>query len=551
MRLILLAAALSIAMPASAATLGQTSATTLSAAGCAKLTTLSIDADRIGLPTHGAHVSAATMVPAADRVPAHCLVEAEIMPVDPAAPAIHFAVALPLTWTGRSLAMGGGGFNGQIPPITAPIFGGLATPPLARGYAVFGGDSGHQEHPATPGDFMTNAEALRNYMGDSIKKTHDAALAVMRAAYGRVPSQSYFVGGSTGGREALWAAGRWPADWNGVMSYFPARGITTMLGTLRIDQAFSKPGAFIPPAKRALLLEAADEACDGLDGLKDGLIANRRACEARFDPAHATYQGRPLRCPDGSDDGDACLSDKQLAALAIMQGPVRFDYALSGDSVFPGYTAYTSDLGRAMATPMDLAVLIYGLGAMPPAYPVKPGMSGHYSYDADFLKYGVLDGQDVDPLTFDPEHPGRYAPRLYELSKADTFDQDLSGFAARGGKLIILHGEADTIVSVRMTERYVARLKARMGETRVDGFLRFYEVPGYSHGVSNTFNASWDFLTALENWSEHGADPGEGQVMTDMANRGRSRPLCLYPHFARYKGKGDPDAASSFVCASR
>jgi hypothetical protein len=229
MRLILLAAALSIAMPASAATLGQTSATTLSAAGCAKLTTLSIDADRIGLPTHGAHVSAATMVPAADRVPAHCLVEAEIMPVDPAAPAIHFAVALPLTWTGRSLAMGGGGFNGQIPPITAPIFGGLATPPLARGYAVFGGDSGHQEHPATPGDFMTNAEALRNYMGDSIKKTHDAALAVMRAAYGRVPSQSYFVGGSTGGREALWAAGRWPADWNGVMSYFPAG----MRGALR------------------------------------------------------------------------------------------------------------------------------------------------------------------------------------------------------------------------------------------------------------------------------------------------------------------------------
>ncbi len=377
-----LLASATAATPVSAASLQA-----LSPTRCAGLKTLVIDAGRIGLPTHGARVTDANVRPANGQVAAYCQVDGEIAPVDPQAPPIRFEVALPLTWNGKMIGIGGGGFNGSVPAIATTFNTGSATPPLTRGYATFGDDSGHKENPAAPGDFMMNEESLRNYMGDSIKKTHDTAVAVVQAAYGRAPTRAYFVGGSTGGREALWAAGRWPDDWDAVMSFYPARGITALLGTLRMDQAFAAQGAFVPPDKRALLLAAANESCDGLDGVKDGLISNRKACEAHFVPARARYRGKPLRCPDGADVGADCLSDTQLNALAIMQESVRFDFPLAGSNMFPGYPAYTSDLGIHSQTPMDLAVLIYGLGAFPPAFPARPGMSGHFVYDNDFLRF--------------------------------------------------------------------------------------------------------------------------------------------------------------------
>jgi len=518
-----------------------------------------IPAASIGLPTTGAVVTGSTLVPAGGVGPTatveYCLVSGDIMPIDPKSPNIKFQVALPTAWNGKALMLGGGGFNGSIPKITGPLPGGLPdTPsPLARGYAVIGDDGGHPTPATEPGSFLLNDEAYRNWMGEALKKTHDAAVVVMTAAYGKGPTRAYFIGGSTGGREGLLVAGRWPADWSGVMSLFPARDpLTQALGGQRANRALAAPGAWLDRPKRAVLFQAALAACDELDGVKDGLISNVKRCNAIFNPATATLNGKPVRCPDGVDTGDACLSDAQLAALATINGSFQFSYKLATpETSFPGYNVYTSDNGIPSSSPIEAMVAGIAMGLAPPTSPNVSARSFMIAYGDDYIRYGIARDPSFDSTTFDPEHPDRFSDRLYELSKLEAGDSDLSAFAARGGKLILLHGTADVIVSPRMSEVYYAELRSTMGPSKVASFMRFYEAPGFSHGVAANFNASLDYLTALENWTEKGVDPANNLVVTDTIGvPGRTRPLCAYPAWPKYRGAGDVNSATSFSCAT-
>jgi hypothetical protein len=125
---------------------------------------------------------------------------------------------------------------------------------------------------------------------------------------------------------------------------------------------------------------------------------------------------------------------------------------------------------------------------------------------------------------------------------------NLDAFAAKGGKLLMAHGVSDVLVSTRATEEYYERLQARMGPAEVWKFARYYEVPGYGHAASSTFNAAWDSLTTLENWVERDVEP-TSQVVTDTAGvPGRTRPLCDFPEWAQYNGTGDVNLAASFTC---
>src|SRR5689334_23626806 len=180
------------------------------ATSCADLTGMAIPAGAIGLPTTGAAVTSATVVPAAGTgaafVAEYCRVSGRISPVDPTAPNILFRVALPTSWNQKALMYGGGGFDGSIPNVAGNVPAGATDKalPVTRGYAVFASDSGHQAGASgsLDGTFGANDEALANWGGDALKKTRDAAMAVIEARYGAAPQNAYFAGGSTGGREA-------------------------------------------------------------------------------------------------------------------------------------------------------------------------------------------------------------------------------------------------------------------------------------------------------------------------------------------------------------
>ena len=528
---------------------------------CAQLVGLAIPASEIRLPTTGGMVTGATLVAAsgsgASALPEYCRVDGRISPVDPAAPNILFRVALPTAWNSKAVMFGGGGFNGSIPNVAGNVPAGPANQltPLGRGYATFASDSGHQAGAlgSQDGSFGLNDEAVSNFGGDALKKTRDAAMFLIEARYAAgKPVKAYFAGGSTGGREAIEVIQRWPADWDGAIAWYPAwNQVSALLGGHRMNRALAQPGAYpATPGKRIVILQAALEACDGLDGVVDGLISDQSRCNAMFDPSVATLNGVPVRCPGGADTGDTCLSDAQINALKTINTRTNFYFHLdSRETHYPGYNVWGADLGiTTHPSPLEPIVTFLAFGTSQPAMP-QPRTAPYISVLTDqWLKYVVTRDPSFDSLALDPEHPGRWARRIGDLS--DQLDQstDLSAFARRGGKLLMAHGLSDVLVSTRATAEYYERLQARMGPRKVRDFARYYEVPGYGHAVSTVFNASWDSLTTLEQWAEGDVSPRD-QVVTDTVGiPGRTRPLCDYPKWPQYRGSGDVNAAASFAC---
>ena len=531
---------------------------------CEQLAGLTVAADAIALPTRGATVTSAKPVAAGGTAPKtfgdYCLVAGEIASVDAAAPPIKFQIALPAQWNQRVLMLGGGGYDGSVPNVAGNIAAGPANlpNPIGRGYVVFGSNSGH-EGASNQGGFGVNDEALRNFAFEALKKTRDTALQIVGKHYALAVQRSYFAGGSTGGREALAVTQKWPKDFDGAIVLYPAFNAASLdLQFGRITRALAAPGAYPSQAKRRALYDAAMQACDGLDGVTDGLISNQVACNASFNPATATLNGQPLRCAEGADTGDSCLSDAQIGALNVINTPVHFGYPLAnGETQYPGFNVWGTDFGRP-GTGSQAVVNFLGLNSVAPASPMPApataptaGVPYHAGFWDHWVKYFVTRDPGFDSLTLDPEHPGKWEKRISELTGLQDANQaDLSAFASHGGKILMAHGSSDQLVSTRATEQYYERVRATMGAARADGFLRYYEIPGYNHAVSTTFNAAWDSLGALENWVEQGKAP-VNQVVFDTAGvPGRSRPLCDYPTWPKYSGSGDVNTAASFACAA-
>jgi len=543
-------------------------ATTPQPVPCAALQGANVPAGAIGLPTQGATVTAAEVVApagsgtaATGATAAYCKLSADILPVDPQAPKIKLVLNLPVAWNHKGLMLGGGGYNGAVPASNGNIPAGPSNVavPLARGYATFSSDSGHQANAlaSQDGSFGLNDEAVRNFSGDALKKVRDVAVALIGRHYAvKLPDRMYFVGGSTGGREALAVAQKWPQDWDGVVALYPAWNAASLdLQFGRITRAFAAPGAYPSQAKRRQLYDAAMQACDGLDGVADGLISNPRACNAQFNPATATVRGQPLRCPGGAESGDSCLSDAQIGALNTFNTPITFSYPLaSGETQYPGFNTWGSDLGLIGSNPLQARVTFLALGTAQPAQPMPTGANpapyGSVFWD-QWVKYFVTRNPAYDSLSLDPQNPGPWQARISTLTGLQDINRtDLSAFQARGGKLLMAHGMADVLVSTRATEQYYERLQATMGAAKVREFARYYEIPGYGHALSTVFNAAWDSLGTLEAWVERGQPP-QAQVVADtMGVPGRTRPLCDYPAWPRYGGTGDVNQAASFVCAA-
>jgi feruloyl esterase len=527
---------------------------------CNDLNGLKIPSRAIDLPTKGAVVTSTKTVAAsgtgAAAIGEYCQVNGDIDPVDSNAPKIKFQLALPSNWNRKALMFGGGGYDGTIPATTGNVPAGpldQATP-LGRGYATFASDSGHQAGPlgSRDGSFGVNDEAVANFSGDALKKTRDAAIFLIEAHYAAAPEKAYFAGGSTGGREALAVAQRWPNDWNGVIVLYPAWNAASLdLQFGRITRALAQPDAYPNQAKRQRLYQAALERCDPLDGVVDGLVSNIGACNNAFDPATATIAGTPLRCPNGAEGGDACLSDPQIAALKVMNTPITFNYPLaSGETQYPGFNVWGADLGMPGASPLQPTVLTLAFGTAQPANPMPAAAPYGSTFWDQWVKYFVTRDPQFNSLSLDPENPGAWQARISTLTGIqDVNKTDLSAFRGKGGKVLMAHGMSDVLVSTRATEQYYERLQGTMGADAVRDFVRYYEIPGYGHAVSSVFNASWDSLTTLEQWVEHGTAPVP-QVVTDTAGvPGRTRPLCEYPSWPKYSGSGDINAAASYTCA--
>ena len=451
--------------------------------------------------------------------------------------------------TASVFLLAGGLFSTVAPAAQAPY------PLLSQGYAVFASDSGHQAGAAgsRDGSFGTNDEAVANFSGAALKKVSDVADVLVTRFYGRKPERRYFIGGSTGGREALAVAQKWPAEWDGVISWYPAWNAASLdLQFGRLSRAFAQPGAYPSLAQRKLVRQAALAQCDGLDGVSDGLISNVNACNAQFDPATAQHNGKALRCASGANEGDGCLSDAMIAALKVYNSAITFASPLgSGETQYPGFNVWGAELGEDGSSPLQPTVTLLAMNTTPPASPAPLSAPYWAVFWDQWVRYFVTRDAGFDSLSLDPQNPGAWATRINDLTRLqDINSTNLAAFNQRGGKLLMAHGTADVLVSTRATAQYYERLKQTMGEAAVRNFARYYEVPGYGHAASTAFNANWDSLKALDAWVTQGQAP-TAQVVSDTAGvPGRTRPLCEYPSWPRYGGSGDVNKAESFSCVT-
>lgn len=430
--------------------------------------------------------------------------------------AIGFAIALPDRWNGRFLFQGGGGLNGSIrPPLGPQAIG--TVPALARGFAVVSTDSGHQG-AVFDAAFLKDQEAALNFAQASVGKVTMAAKAIIARYYGQAPTRSYFVGCSTGGREGMIAAQRYPAEFDGIVAGAPAmRTGRSNLGLAWANHMLAQvspkgengkpdPAKAFSPSDRKLVTDAIVAACDAKDGLKDGMIFNTRQCS--FDPASLTCSGAKT---------DACLSADQASALAkAFAGPRNSRGA-------PSYSPFPWDSGVAAEGVAIPGILVTGARS-----PVGPSV--FETIDVDALEDRVnADGMD----------------RL----QATANWTNLNSFFGHGGKLLFYHGVSDPWFSAHDTIDYYERMAKSSGgvdQVRANS-SRAYLVPGMGHCQSGATLDRFDLLQAVVDWVEQGKAP-ESVAATGPAFPGRSRPLCAYPQYAAYKGQGNPEDAASFEC---
>jgi feruloyl esterase len=474
------------------------------AASCESLQSLSLPDTTIlsaALVPEGPFTPPSATGPAARPItmPAACRVVGRVQP------AVNFEVWLPASgWNGKFQGVGGGGFAGVI------SYGAMATA-LNRGYATASTDTGH----STPGGSwaMGHPELVIDFGYRAIHEMTVKAKAIVAAFYGNSPRWSYFVGCSTGGRQGLMEAQRYPNDYDGIVAGAPANYWTRMpAGNLFMAAATSKDEATrLSPAKLSALNKGAIAACDARDGVTDGLIENPLSCS--FDPAS-------LQCT--GTETDACLTPAQVgAAKKIYASAVN---PRTKEEIFPGFPAGSE--------------LTWGAMTGPQPFPIA----------TDFYKYFVFADPDWDWKTFDFDK-GVAAGEDKIAKVMDATDPNLRAFKSRNGKLIMYHGWNDQLISPFNSINYYQSVVTAMGAKDTDDVTRLFMAPGMLHCAGGVGPSSFDAVTALEQWVEKGVKPSQ-LVASHMTNGAvdRTRPLCPYPQVATYTGTGSIDVAASFVC---
>jgi pimeloyl-ACP methyl ester carboxylesterase len=491
------------------------------------------------------YVAAGTKRPGAatsgDFLPGHCVVTGSISPhvgVDGKTYATGFQLSLPDNWNGRFLYLGGGGNDGILRDTSVTSSISIGTPsPLGQGFAVVSTDAGHSGQSAS---FALDPVARFEHAFDAHDKTVIAAKTLIAQRYGRKPDKSYFSGCSGGGRQGMMFSQRFPDYFDGITAGAPAMRVSSgataaamwnnqkftaiapqdSAGNRILSQAFSNDDL-------ALTAKAINTACDAADGVADGMVNNVQACQ--FDPT-------VLQCTGAKTA--SCLSVEQVGALkAVHAGPKN----TAGQTLYAG-----QPWDPGMAAPGWRA---WTLGSSTTAKP-----DSRYNFlmvDALVNEFFTPPDPQFKPLNFNVDtDPARMA---WFSAIYDTYADDrLAAYQKRGGKLLLIHGMSDPIFSATDTLDYYARLAANNGGmAATQNFARTFLVPGMNHCSGGPATDSYDSIQTMVNWVEKGIAP-EVIPAVALANNpyfpNRSRPLCAFPKFAKYKGVGNVEDASNFSC---
>jgi feruloyl esterase len=470
------------------------------------------------LSSHDLAVDTAVVVPAADGAPESCRVEGLVPPE------IRFEISLPSAWNGRLYMFGNGGFAGES--LAARNRVPRRSAALAKGFAVAQTNTGHDAEREPLASFASSPLKLADYAYRAVHLTASTAKRVARAYYDVAPLRSYFDGCSTGGRQGLVSAQRFPDDFDGIVVGAPVLDfVGTMVHYTKVHRALAT--AAVSDEKVRMAAEAVYRSCDATDGLADGLIDDPRRCS--FDPA------RDLPRCTTPGEGTVCFSDNDIAALQAVYGDVTSD----GRRIFPGFPVGAEVSAPGMAGPRT---------GWDPWF-IRSGQTPiSRLFMESFFEHMATPGAKMDWRAFDPDRDLAKLEPVAALVNAT--DPDLRPFRARGGKILMYYGWADPALNPLMGVGYYERVRETMGPD-ASGFFRLFLMPGVFHCGGGVGPDEVDTLTPLAEWVEKGTAPERLVASRRLAGSVvRTRPLCPYPMVARYRGTGDSDDAASFDCAA-
>jgi feruloyl esterase len=440
------------------------------------------------------------------RLPAFCRVAATVKPSSDSD--VKVEVWLPASgWNGKFQAVGNGGWAGTIsyPALAAAV---------AAGYAGASTDTGHVGNDA---DFaLGHPEKLIDFGYRSIHEMAVQGKAIIDAYYSNGPKLSYFNGCSLGGRQAITEAQRYPADFNGIVAGASAWNAMRMhVARAGLNLVVNKTAdGVIPPSKYPMIHHAVLAACDGLDGVTDGVVENPTRC--RFDYATLACKGA---------DGPDCLTKGQVESAKAMTSPLR--NPKTGAVLYEGHLWPGSELGWAT------------LGGPEPLGNATTA-----------LKNLLFKDPGWDWHTFD------VAAAIERADKADngvlySGDSNLKAFFDRGGKLLMYHGWADPQVTPQNSVIYYNNVLKTVGKDKAANSIALFMVPGMNHCQGGFGTDVFDKVGTLEHWVEQGKTPTH--IIASHLTNGqvdRTRPLCPLGQVAKWKGTGSTDDAANFSCAA-
>ncbi len=426
------------------------------------------------------------------RLPAFCRVAAEIKPTSDSD--IKMEVWLPLeNWNGKFMGVGNGGWSGAI------VYPALAMA-LGHGYAAASTDTGHNGKDATFA--LGHPEKLIDFAYRAVHEMTVKGKAIMQAFYSKGPQRSYWNGCSSGGKQGLKEAQKFPLDYDGIVAGAPANYWThLMAGDLWPAVVTHKdPSAAFSQSNLAVLHKAVLQACDNLDGVRDGLIEDPTRCH--FDPASLLCKG---------DETEGCLNKSQVdAARKIYAGATN---PRTGESVFPGMTPGSELNWPALAGPVPFGIPL-----------------SHF-------QYVVFQNPKWDYMTMNFDKDVALADKIDD-GLLNATNPDMRAFFTHGGKLLMYHGWNDELISpLNSVNFYKSVVKEMGGTAEVSGSYRLFMAPGMNHCGGGVGPSRIDVFTTIDDWATTGKAPA--RMLAEHFNGtkvDRSRPLCPYPQVAKYKG---------------
>jgi feruloyl esterase len=475
-----------------------------------------------------ATITEATLVPEAAGVPEHCHVKVSLNDST-----LRFESRLPARgWNGKMVALGGGGFKGAVFPPTLPFF---SPSIIGERYATMATNGGY-DNPVRDAvyyqaNFAYDPVKLADYTYLSIHRSYPLGRELVQRFYGQAASGNYFEGCSAGGHEAMMLSQRFPGDFDGIVARAPAGNFMGLFLQLNhVAKALRSPGGMLNTAKQNLLARAVLDKCDAADGIADGVVSRPAACA--FDPV-------ALRCPNGADSGDACLSDAQIGTVkAALNGFATADGLWSHPGFYPGGE---NDAGKGWGE------YVWQRGEAP-----FSGTSVQALFSDGFVRSFITRNPKTDTLKWNRDES---LSSLHLMgTQFNAFNPDLSAFRARGGRLILWNGGQDTAVSPKDTTRYYGEVVKKMGQAAADETVELFIAPGVGHCFGGAGVDRVDLMKALVGWVERGEAPSrQGVLQSKLDAAGKvvaTRPMCRHPAYPRYKGSGDPAQAASYACST-